>query len=53
MFFNNFMLNLCNYFFFFKDLDSIMEKEEITREKELENVCKEQAARIDELNQLV
>lgn len=23
------------------------------REKELENVCKEQAARIDELNQLV
>ncbi|WJX64872.1 hypothetical protein P8452_49602 [Trifolium repens] len=36
-----------------KDLDSVMEKEEITREKELENVCKEQAARIDELNQLV
>lgn len=29
-----------------------MEKE-ITREEELENVCKEQAARIDELNQLV
>lgn len=25
----------------------------ITREKELENVCKEQAARIEELNQLV
>ncbi|KAL5101230.1 hypothetical protein RYX36_005557 [Vicia faba] len=35
-----------------KGLESIMEKE-ITREKELENVCKEQAARIDELNQLV
>ncbi|AET00644.1 putative plus-end-directed kinesin ATPase [Medicago truncatula] len=35
-----------------KGLESIMEKE-ITREKELENVCKEQAVRIDELNQLV
>ncbi|KAG5081718.1 hypothetical protein AAZX31_02G279200 [Glycine max] len=35
-----------------KDLQSIMEKA-ITREKELENVCKEQAARIEELNQLV
>ncbi|CAK8538887.1 unnamed protein product [Lathyrus sativus] len=35
-----------------KGLESILEKE-MTREKELENVCKEQAARIDELNQLV
>ncbi|PNX71721.1 kinesin-like protein KIN12B-like [Trifolium pratense] len=35
-----------------KDLESITEKE-ITREEELENICKEQAARIDELNQLV
>ncbi|QCE01788.1 kinesin family member 15 [Vigna unguiculata] len=35
-----------------EDSQSIMEKA-ITREKELENVCKEQAARIEELNQLV
>ncbi|XP_020224344.1 kinesin-like protein KIN-12F isoform X1 [Cajanus cajan] len=35
-----------------KDLQSIMEKA-IMREKELENVCKEQASRIEELNQLV
>ncbi|KAK7320334.1 hypothetical protein VNO77_29723 [Canavalia gladiata] len=35
-----------------KDLQSIMAKT-ITRETELENVCKEQAAKIEELNQLV
>ncbi|XP_014505122.1 kinesin-like protein KIN-12F isoform X1 [Vigna radiata var. radiata] len=35
-----------------EDSQSIMEKA-ITREKELENVCKEQAAKIEELNQLV
>ncbi|RZB66979.1 kinesin-like protein KIN-12F isoform X1 [Glycine soja] len=35
-----------------KDLQSIMDKA-ITREKELEKVCKKQAARIEELNQLV
>ncbi|TKY57366.1 Kinesin protein KIN12B [Spatholobus suberectus] len=35
-----------------RDLQSMMAKV-ITREKELENVCKEQAARIEELNQLV
>ncbi|KAJ1392519.1 P-loop containing nucleoside triphosphate hydrolase [Sesbania bispinosa] len=35
-----------------KDLENMMAKA-ILREKELENVCKEQAARIEELNQLV
>ncbi|CAL0317445.1 unnamed protein product [Lupinus luteus] len=35
-----------------KDLKNVMEKA-ILREKELENVCKEQEARIEELNQLV
>ncbi|MED6205565.1 hypothetical protein PIB30_018737 [Stylosanthes scabra] len=35
-----------------KDLENAMAKA-ILREKELENVCKEQAARIEELNQLV
>ncbi|KAL9316712.1 hypothetical protein ACSQ67_017713 [Phaseolus vulgaris] len=35
-----------------KDSQSTMEKA-IAREKELENVCKEQAARIEELNQMV
>ncbi|XP_019460524.1 PREDICTED: kinesin-like protein KIN-12F isoform X2 [Lupinus angustifolius] len=35
-----------------KDLENVMEKA-ILREKELENVCKEQEARIEELNKLV
>ncbi|XP_019435654.1 PREDICTED: kinesin-like protein KIN-12F isoform X1 [Lupinus angustifolius] len=35
-----------------KDLETVMAKS-ILREKELENVCKEQAARIEELNRLV
>ncbi|XP_027368604.1 kinesin-like protein KIN-12F [Abrus precatorius] len=35
-----------------KDLQNVIEKATV-REKELENVCKEQAAKIEELNQLV
>ncbi|KAF1890333.1 hypothetical protein Lal_00013587 [Lupinus albus] len=35
-----------------KDFENVMAKA-ILREKELENVCKEQAARIEELNQMV
>lgn len=47
------LIYLCFFFFFcLKDLQSIMDKA-ITREKELEKVCKKQAARIEELNQLV
>ncbi|KAK7256290.1 hypothetical protein RIF29_29731 [Crotalaria pallida] len=36
-----------------KDLENLMAAKAIMREKELENICKEQAARIEELNQLV
>ncbi|RDX65045.1 Kinesin-like protein KIN-12F, partial [Mucuna pruriens] len=45
-------LDLVSPYFPIKHLENVMAKS-IMKEKELENVCKEQAARIEQLNQLV
>jgi kinesin family protein 15 len=49
---SNFLLTSFLLFSLLKHLENVLEKSKM-REKELENVCKEQAARIEQLNQLV